>query len=97
MHQWASRYVEGSQHQDALWPHAEWARPPGKNSKWLAVARMYRGNPGREVMKDNRLLIAAPEESSVPMPMAGFIHDRFLAALARGLGEADWVAMPAVL
>ena len=43
--------------------------------------------------KDNRLLVAAAEESSVPMPMASLIHDRFLAALAQGLGEADWSAI----
>jgi 3-hydroxyisobutyrate dehydrogenase-like beta-hydroxyacid dehydrogenase len=43
--------------------------------------------------KDNRLLIAAAEESAVPMPMASLIHDRFLAALAQGLGEADWAAI----
>ncbi len=40
--------------------------------------------------KDNRLLVAAAEESAVPMPMASLIHDRFLAALAQGMGEADW-------
>ncbi|MGO9123059.1 MAG: NAD(P)-dependent oxidoreductase [Desulfomonilaceae bacterium] len=43
--------------------------------------------------KDNRLLVAAAEESAVPMPMASLIHDRFLAALAQGLGEADWSAI----
>ena len=40
--------------------------------------------------KDNRLLLAAAEESSVPMPMASLIHDRFLTALAQGMSEADW-------
>jgi 3-hydroxyisobutyrate dehydrogenase-like beta-hydroxyacid dehydrogenase len=43
--------------------------------------------------KDNRLLITAAEEATVPMPMASLIHDRFLAALARGLGESDWAAI----
>ena len=43
--------------------------------------------------KDNRLLVAAAEESSVPMPMASLVHDRFLAALAQGLGESDWAAI----
>lgn len=43
-------------------------------------------------LKDNRLLIAAAEEVSAPMPMASLIHDRFLAALAQGMGEADWAA-----
>jgi 3-hydroxyisobutyrate dehydrogenase-like beta-hydroxyacid dehydrogenase len=39
--------------------------------------------------KDNRLLLAAAEEAAVPMPLASLVHDRFLAALARGLAEAD--------
>lgn len=43
--------------------------------------------------KDNRLLIAAAEEAAVPMPMASLIHDRFVAALAQGLGDADWAAI----
>ena len=43
--------------------------------------------------KDNRLLLAAAEEAAVPMPMASLIHDRFVAALAQGLGEADWSAI----
>jgi 3-hydroxyisobutyrate dehydrogenase-like beta-hydroxyacid dehydrogenase len=46
--------------------------------------------------KDNRLLIAAAEESSVPMPMASLIHDRFLAALAQGLSESDWASIALV-
>lgn len=43
--------------------------------------------------KDNRLLLAAAEEARVPMPMASLVHDRFVAALARGLGESDWAAI----
>lgn len=43
--------------------------------------------------KDNRLLLAAAEEAAVPMPMASLVHDRFVAALARGLGDADWAAI----
>jgi 3-hydroxyisobutyrate dehydrogenase-like beta-hydroxyacid dehydrogenase len=43
--------------------------------------------------KDNRLLLAAAENLEVPMPMASLIHDRFVAALAQGLGEADWSAI----
>jgi 3-hydroxyisobutyrate dehydrogenase-like beta-hydroxyacid dehydrogenase len=43
--------------------------------------------------KDNRLLLAAAEEAQVPVPMASLVHDRFLAALAQGLGEADWAAI----
>jgi|SRR5882724_2429691 len=44
-------------------------------------------------LKDNRLLLAAAEEATVPMPMASLVHDRFVAALARGLGESDWAAI----
>lgn len=44
-------------------------------------------------LKDNRLLLAAAEEAGVPMPMASLVHDRFVAALAQGLGEADWAAI----
>ena len=43
--------------------------------------------------KDNRLLLTAAEEATVPMPMASLLHDRFVAALARGLGESDWAAI----
>ena len=43
--------------------------------------------------KDNRLLLSAAEEAAVPMPMASLVHDRFVAALAQGLGEADWAAI----
>jgi 3-hydroxyisobutyrate dehydrogenase-like beta-hydroxyacid dehydrogenase len=43
--------------------------------------------------KDNRLLLAAAEEVAVPMPMASLAHDRFVAALAQGLGDADWAAI----
>lgn len=44
-------------------------------------------------MKDNRLLLAAAEEAAVPMPLASLVHDRFVAALAQGLGESDWAAI----
>jgi len=44
-------------------------------------------------LKDNRLLLAAAEENAVPMPMASLVRDRFLAALAQGMGESDWSAI----
>jgi 3-hydroxyisobutyrate dehydrogenase-like beta-hydroxyacid dehydrogenase len=44
-------------------------------------------------LKDNRLLLAAAEEVAVPIPMASLVHDRFVAALAQGMGEADWAAI----
>ena len=43
--------------------------------------------------KDNRLVLAAAEESAVPMPIASLVHDRFVAALAQGLSESDWSAI----
>jgi 3-hydroxyisobutyrate dehydrogenase-like beta-hydroxyacid dehydrogenase len=46
--------------------------------------------------KDNRLLLAAAEDLAVPMPMASLLHDRFVAALAQGLGDADWSAIARV-
>ena len=44
-------------------------------------------------MKDNRLLLAAAEEVAVPLPMASLVRDRFVTALAQGLGESDWAAI----
>jgi 3-hydroxyisobutyrate dehydrogenase-like beta-hydroxyacid dehydrogenase len=46
--------------------------------------------------KDNRLLLAAAEDLEVPMPLATLVHDRFVAALAQGLGQADWSAIARV-
>jgi len=43
--------------------------------------------------KDNRLLLTAAEEAAVPMPMASLVRDRFIAALAQGLGDSDWAAI----
>jgi 3-hydroxyisobutyrate dehydrogenase-like beta-hydroxyacid dehydrogenase len=43
-------------------------------------------------LKDNRLVLAAAEEAAAPMPMASLIHDRFIAAIARGFSNEDWVA-----
>lgn len=43
--------------------------------------------------KDNRLVLAAAEEVSVPMPVASLVHDRFVAAMAQGLANSDWAAI----
>lgn len=40
--------------------------------------------------KDNRLVLAAAEEAAVPMPMASFIRDRFVTAMAQGFSDGDW-------
>lgn len=44
-------------------------------------------------LKDNRLILAAAEEAAVPIPMASLIRDRFLAAVAQGMSDADWSAI----
>jgi 3-hydroxyisobutyrate dehydrogenase-like beta-hydroxyacid dehydrogenase len=43
--------------------------------------------------KDNRLVIAAAEAANVPLPLASLVHDRFVAAIAQGLANADWSAI----
>jgi 3-hydroxyisobutyrate dehydrogenase-like beta-hydroxyacid dehydrogenase len=43
--------------------------------------------------KDLRLVQEAAESAAVPMPVAGVLRDRFLAALARGEGDLDWAAL----
>jgi 3-hydroxyisobutyrate dehydrogenase-like beta-hydroxyacid dehydrogenase len=43
--------------------------------------------------KDLRLVQEAAEAAAVPMPLAGVLRDRFLAAMARGEGELDWAAL----
>jgi 3-hydroxyisobutyrate dehydrogenase-like beta-hydroxyacid dehydrogenase len=44
-------------------------------------------------LKDNVLLLEAAQEAAVPMPMASLVHDRFVSALAQGLGESDWASI----
>jgi 3-hydroxyisobutyrate dehydrogenase-like beta-hydroxyacid dehydrogenase len=44
-------------------------------------------------LKDTRLALAAADSAAVPMPVASFIHDSFLSAVARGMGEQDWSAL----
>lgn len=43
--------------------------------------------------KDLRLAQEAAEAAAVPMPLAGVLRDRYLAALARGEGHLDWAAL----
>jgi len=44
-------------------------------------------------LKDVRLLLAAAEAASVPMPVASVVRDQFLAGIARGNGDADWAGI----
>ena len=41
-------------------------------------------------LKDVRLMLAAAEEISTPMPVASVIRDHMLGGVAQGLGDADW-------
>ena len=40
--------------------------------------------------KDVRLMLQAADSRAVPMPVASLLHDRFVAALARGYENKDW-------
>jgi len=41
--------------------------------------------------KDARLAFKLAQQSETPMPVATLIHNRLLSAVAKGLGERDWV------
>ena len=43
--------------------------------------------------KDLRLAQEAAEAAAAPMPLAGVLRDRYLAAMARGEGDLDWAAL----
>ncbi|MBV8652482.1 MAG: NAD(P)-dependent oxidoreductase [Alphaproteobacteria bacterium] len=43
--------------------------------------------------KDLRLALAEAERQAVPMPVAGLVHDRLVAMIARGWAELDWSAL----
>jgi 3-hydroxyisobutyrate dehydrogenase-like beta-hydroxyacid dehydrogenase len=47
-------------------------------------------------LKDVRLMLAASEECTAPMPLASVVRDQFLSALARGQGEMDWSSVARV-
>ncbi|HEY9230010.1 MAG TPA: NAD(P)-dependent oxidoreductase [Gemmatimonadaceae bacterium] len=47
-------------------------------------------------LKDNTLVLQAAQSANVPMPMASLVHDRFVTAMATGLGESDWSAIARV-
>ncbi len=44
-------------------------------------------------LKDVRLALAAADAETVPMPVANFIYESYLSAMARGMGEQDWAAL----
>jgi 3-hydroxyisobutyrate dehydrogenase-like beta-hydroxyacid dehydrogenase len=41
-------------------------------------------------LKDINLLLAAAEETKMPMPLAALIHERILRGVAKGRGASDW-------
>jgi len=47
-------------------------------------------------LKDVRLMLAASEECTSPMPLASVVRDQFIAALAQGQGELDWSSVARV-
>lgn len=47
--------------------------------------------------KDNRLVLAAAEEVSVPMPTASLVRDQFVSAIAQGMADIDWAAIAKVV
>jgi 3-hydroxyisobutyrate dehydrogenase-like beta-hydroxyacid dehydrogenase len=48
-------------------------------------------------LKDARLILAAADGASAPMPLASLVHDHLLSGVARGMGESDWSALAAVV
>jgi 3-hydroxyisobutyrate dehydrogenase-like beta-hydroxyacid dehydrogenase len=43
--------------------------------------------------KDVSLALATATASSVPLPVGSLLHDRYLAAIAKGRGDLDWTAI----
>jgi 3-hydroxyisobutyrate dehydrogenase-like beta-hydroxyacid dehydrogenase len=48
-------------------------------------------------LKDVRLILAASEECTSPMPLASLVHDHLLSAMAQGQGEMDWSSVTKVI
>ena len=44
-------------------------------------------------LKDVSLVLQTAASSRVPMPLASLLHDRFLAAVAKGRGDLDWTGL----
>jgi 3-hydroxyisobutyrate dehydrogenase-like beta-hydroxyacid dehydrogenase len=51
----------------------------------------------RHGLKDVRLVLAAAETVTTPMPVASLIRDHYLTAMARGWGDIDWAALARVV
>lgn len=48
-------------------------------------------------LKDVRLVLAAADTATVPMPTASLLRDRLLSSVAQGFGDADWASMARVI
>jgi 3-hydroxyisobutyrate dehydrogenase-like beta-hydroxyacid dehydrogenase len=44
-------------------------------------------------LKDMRLVLAAADAATAPMPLASLVYDDYLTAVARGMGDLDWSAL----
>jgi 3-hydroxyisobutyrate dehydrogenase-like beta-hydroxyacid dehydrogenase len=44
-------------------------------------------------LKDLNLVLGTAAMSTMPMPLASLLHDRFLATIAKGWGHLDWAAI----
>jgi 3-hydroxyisobutyrate dehydrogenase-like beta-hydroxyacid dehydrogenase len=44
-------------------------------------------------LKDMRLALAAADATTVPMPTASLVLDHYLAGVAQGQGEVDWLGL----
>lgn len=72
-----------------------WGSPVYRNYGTLIATGMY-APPGATLalgLKDNRLLLNAASELSVPLPVASLVRDQMLAAIAAGNAELDWSSL----
>lgn len=61
-----------------------------------AIAQGRYQPPGFTVslgLKDLNLVLETAAMSTMPMPLASLLHDRFLATIAKGRGNLDWAAV----
>jgi hypothetical protein len=61
-----------------------------------AIAQGRYEPPGFTVslgLKDLNLILGTAAMSTMPMPLASLLHDRFLATIAKGWGHLDWAAI----
>jgi 3-hydroxyisobutyrate dehydrogenase-like beta-hydroxyacid dehydrogenase len=67
--------------------------PIYQNYGKLIAAKKYEpvGFKAKLGYKDARLALALSQQAQVPMPVGTAVHNRLLAAVAKGWGERDWV------